>query len=189
MKPRIVWTGAASVGLALALACGSPTSSSQGNVRVMLKDSPYSDARAVLVTFSEVSVHASGGGWTSLTFTGGASSRTCDLKQLTSAQDILGTGSLPAGHYTEIRLVVSSAALYFDKAAATGPCASSIAPPSANGAAMQIPPDQLILNGPFDVRDGNTATILLDFDGDRSISQTGNGAYKMQPVINVVSVQ
>jgi hypothetical protein len=33
------------------------------------------------------------------------------------------------------------------------------------------------------------ATILVDFKGDQSIIQTGNGSYKMSPVISIVSVQ
>ncbi len=190
MKARFLCAGAATLALAAAIACGgSPTASSQGNARVMLKDSPFSDARAVLVTFTEVSVHASGGGWTTLPFAGGATSRTCDLKQLTNAaQDVLGTGSLPAGHYTGLRLTIASAFIYFDQAAAAGPCASAIAAPVGRNAPVDIPPGQIILNREFDIASGNTGTILLDFDGDKSIIQNGS-TYKMQPVISVVSVQ
>jgi hypothetical protein len=45
------------------------------------------------------------------------------------------------------------------------------------------------LNRQFDVPAGGATTILLDFDGDRSIHETGNGRYMMRPVIAVVSVQ
>src|SRR5262249_26450761 len=38
------------------------------------------------VTFSEVNVHSSGGGWITVPFAGGASSRTCDLKKLASTK-------------------------------------------------------------------------------------------------------
>jgi hypothetical protein len=31
--------------------------------------------------------------------------------------------------------------------------------------------------------------MLIDFDGDKSVTQTGNGAYRMSPVISIVSVQ
>jgi hypothetical protein len=30
--------------------------------------------------------------------------------------------------------------------------------------------------------------MLIDFDGDRSIHQTGNGTYMMSPVIGIVRV-
>ena len=54
---------------------------------------------------------------------------------------------------------------------------------------MDVPSDVVKLIHPFDITGSATTTILLDFDGDKSIHQTGNGAYKMQPVIKVVSVQ
>ncbi len=191
MKVRVLWAGAAAAALALAVGCGgSPTDASQnGNFRVMLTDTPFSDAKAVVVTFSGVSVHASGGGWTSIPFSGGAGSRACDLKQLQNgAQDILGVGSLPAGHYTQVRLTVTSAALYFNNAAPAPACAPSISV-SGQGTALNVPPDQLILNHEFDVSATNTATMVLDFDGDQSIHQTSNGSYQMSPVIRVVGVQ
>jgi len=36
---------------------------------------------------------------------------------------------------------------------------------------------------------GGTLTMLIDFDGDRSVVETGNGRFRMTPVIGVVSVQ
>lgn len=180
--------------LATAAACGSSPSgpSGSGSLSVMLKDSPYSDAKSLLVTFSDVSVHKDTDAtdtWEKLPFTGGATSRTCDLKKLVSAQDILGTGPLAAGHYTQIRLTVSSAALYFDNAATGAACAATIAAPSGSTAPLEIPSGVVKLNREFDVAAAGATTILLDFDGDRSVNQTGNGRYMMSPVISVVSVQ
>lgn len=190
MKFRFLSASVAAALLALAIACGgSPTSATQsGSLSIMLKDSPFSDARAVLITFSEISVHSSGGGWTTLAFSGGATSRTCDLKQLTSAQDVLGTGPLPAGHYTQVRVTVTSAVLHFDNPATTGPCAATIATPAGRSASIDIPPAQIVLNREFDLPVNATTSILLDFDGDKSIIQTGNGTYKMSPVISIVTV-
>ena len=111
----------------------------KATLNVMLKDGPFVDAKALLITFSEVSAHLSGGNFTSLPFVGGASSRTCDLEKLTAAQDVLGTGPLPVGHYTQIRLVVTSATLYFDHASAGPACAPTIAAPAGRQAAVTIP--------------------------------------------------
>jgi PKD repeat protein len=157
----------------------------------MLKDSPYSDAKALLVTFSEVSAHVSGaGGFTVLPFTGGATSRTCDLKKLTNAQDVLGTGTLAAGHYTQVRLVVTSAVLYFDNpSAGTAACAASIPVPAGNSAQINVSSGDVKLNREFDVTSSGATTILVDFDGDQSVHAQGNGQYNMTPVISVVSVQ
>lgn len=189
MRLRFLVAGVAAGLLALTIACGSnPVGPSHtGTLSVSLKDSPFSEAKAVLVTFSEVSIHASGGGWTTIPFPGGGT-RTCDLKQLQAATDVLGTGPLAAGHYTQVRLTVSSADLYFANPATGGPCGSVTA--AGAKSPVDIPSGQVILNRPFDLAEGATMQMLLDFDGERSINQLGNGNYRMNPpVINIVSVQ
>ena len=210
--------------LAVSLGCGSspsttaPSSSSAGNANtnaspapsapaptagtssltVMLKDSPFSDAKALLVTFSGVDAHASGADWVTVPFASGASSRTCDLKKLETAQDVLGVGPLPAGHYTQLRLVVASATIYFDNASSGSACAPAIAAPAGTNAPVDIPSGELKLNQEFDLAASGGTTILLDFDGDQSVKLTGGGngsgrgngggKYMMTPVIGVVSV-
>jgi hypothetical protein len=148
----------AAVGIA---ACGGDSvmsPSGNGRLSVMIKDSPYSDAKALLVTFSEVTAHRDGeGGFTKLPFGEvAATSRTCDLKKLVDRQDLLGVGTLPEGHYTQVRVVVSSATLYLDNPSEGPACAT---------------------------------TMLIDFDGDKSVTEMGNGRFRMTPVIGVVSVQ
>jgi hypothetical protein len=163
-----------------------------GTLAVRITDSPFSEASAVLVTFSEVSAHTSDGAWVTLPFAGGAASRTCDLKNLEGAEDVLGTAPLAAGHYTQLRLTVSSAMIYLTPEKATsGPaCAASIVVPPGSevGKPVDVPSGTVKLVHPFDLAGSGTTTILLDFDGDKSIHQTGNGAYKMQPVIKILSV-
>ncbi len=179
----------------IACACGSsstsPTTTTSGptsSLNISLKDSPFADAKAVLVTFSVVSAHLSGADFITLPFAGGASSRTCDLKKLVTAQDVLGVGPLPVGHYTQLRLVVSGASIYFDSATSGSACASTISPPAGSSAAVDIPSGELKLNREFDLTSTTSTNILLDFDGDQSIKATGNGKYTMTPVIAVVSV-
>jgi hypothetical protein len=183
---------------------GGGTSSATGSLSIRLTDSPFSDAKALLVTFSDVSVHqADPGDWKSIPFASGAS-RTCDLKKLQSATDVLGIGSLAAGKYTQIRLDVSSAAIYFDNPSVGGPCAPQINAPAGTSAPVDIPSGQIKLNHEFTLTSAGS-TITLDFDGDQSVRQTGspnsngngngNGhggstsKYMMVPVIRVVSVQ
>lgn len=167
----------------------APTPATTATLNVSLTDSPFSDGKALLVTFSDVSAHRSGADFMTLPFVGGASSRTCDLKKLTTAQDVLGTGPLPAGHYTQLRLVVASAAIYFDSPSSGPACAASVAAPAGRSAAVDIPSGELKLNREFDLTSTNATTILLDFDGDKSVKETGNGRYMMTPVITIVSVQ
>jgi hypothetical protein len=175
-------------------ACGSDSvmsPSGSGRLSLMIKDSPYSDARALLVTFSEVTAHRDGeGGFTKLPFGDlTAISRTCDLKKLVDRQDLLGVGSMPEGHYTQVRLVVSSATLYFDNPSDGPACATTIAAPAGRSANVEIPSGEVKLNRGFDVAASGVTTMLIDFDGDRSVTETGNGRFRMTPVIGVVSVQ
>jgi hypothetical protein len=136
-----------------------------------------------------VSAHISGnGGFDVLPFSGGGTSRTCDLKKLTTAQDILGTGTLAAGHYTQIRLVVTSAVIYFDNASSGAACAPTIAAPAGKSANVTVSSGDVKLNREFDVTSSGATTILVDFNGDQSITLQGNGEYRMSPVIAVVSV-
>jgi uncharacterized protein DUF4382 len=184
-----------------ASACGesSPAgpSGGSGRLNMRLTDSPFSDAKAVLVTFSEVSAHREDAEWATVPFAadaGGAAvaERTCDLKKLQGPVDILGGGLLTAGHYTQIRLVVKSATIYFDVAPDPAAAACTAVAPvltSTNKADVTIPSGEVKLNRGFDLAADGTTTIVLDFDGDKSIHETGNGRFMMSPVIGVKSVQ
>jgi uncharacterized protein DUF4382 len=179
----------------LVVSCGGGSSgtssggSGNNSLTISLTDSPFSDAKAVLVTFSQVQIHSSGGSWVTVPFPGGDGTRTCDLKKLAGSQDVLGIGPLMAGHYTMIRLVVSQSTLYFDNQS-TGPvCGPFIAPPPGQNASLTIPSGDIRLNREFDLSTSRSTSILLDFDGDRSIIRTGNNNFKMDPVIGIVSVQ
>jgi len=96
-------------------ACNSVSGPSgpTGTLNLRLTDSPFTEADAVLVTFRGVRAHRSESDWTAVPFADAtAVTRTCDLKKLQAAEDILGTGPLVAGQYTMIRLVVESAKLH-----------------------------------------------------------------------------
>ena len=91
--------------LLLGAACSGP-SGQTGSLTVNLKDGPYADAQAMLVTFSNVSAHHADEDWQTLKFAGdpAPTTLTCDLKKLVNAFDVLGTGQLLAGHYTQLRV-------------------------------------------------------------------------------------
>jgi hypothetical protein len=174
-----------------ASACSNSPSSPSRSSTLSLKvtDSPFSDAKAVFVTFSAVSLHRTDSDFTTLGFSGGASSRTCDLKKLEhGADDVLGTAALAPGDYTQVRLTISAATLYFDNASNGAACAATLQTPAGNSAAVTIPSGIVRLNRPFTVSAASATTMLLDVDGDNSIHATANG-YTMNPVIEVVSVQ
>jgi hypothetical protein len=174
-----------------AMACSdspsSPSSGSGGNFNLRLRDSPFADAKAVLVTFSSVRAHRSDSDWTVVPFANAATTRTCDLKKLETSEDVLGVASLPTGHYTQVRLVVQSATLYFDNPSSGVACANALTAPAGSSSTLEIPSGEVKLNREFDIS-STPLTMLIDFDGDRSIHQTGNGRYMMSPVIGILSV-
>lgn len=175
----------------MTLACSDSPSGPSGKsatFNLRLTDSPFSDARAVLVTFSEVTAHRTDSDWTTLPFAGAATSRTCDLKKLENSEDVLGTGPLPAGGYTQVRLVVQGAKLYFDNPSVGPACSPAITAPAGAMADLRIPSGEVKLNRGFTLAAGNTTTMVIDFDGDKSIHQTGNGTYMMSPVIGITRV-
>jgi hypothetical protein len=181
----------AAVVAVVTVACSDSPSSpslSGGNFNLRLRDTPFTDAKAVLVTFSSVHAHRTDTDWTVVPFINAATSRTCDLKKLQTSEDILGSGALPAGHYTQIRLVVQSATLFFDNASSGAACASSITPPAGANSTLDIPSGEVRLNREFDAPTTGAVTMLIDFDGDGSIHATGNGRYMMSPVITILSV-
>jgi hypothetical protein len=190
MKHLTVLAVAAALTVGSVACSDSPSSPSLsgGNFNLRLRDTPFSDAKAVLVTFSSVRAHRAESDWTAVPFVNAATTRTCDLKKLETSEDVLGTAALPTGHYTQVRLVVQSATLYFDNPSTGSACASSITAPTGASASLEIPSGEVRLNREFDVTSSSTMTMLLDFDGDQSIRQTGNGRYMMTPVVTILSV-
>ncbi len=188
---RLLTSAAVAVSLTTVACGGSPTGpSNAATLTVWITDSPFSQAQAVLVTFSEVAVHrADDGLWTTVDFADDETTRTCDLKKLEDAQDVLGVGTLSPGLYTQIRLVVTSATLYFDNPSADPACSATIAAPDGGSAPLEIPSGEVKLNREFDLIASDATTMLLDFDGEKSIKKTGNGRYIMTPVIGIVSIQ
>ena len=195
-KRRLSYLASAAVVgcIAGAIGCGgSPSSpSGSGSLRVMLKDTPFHDASAVLVTFDAVGAHQdTDADFTPLTFDPPAASRTCDLLRLQkdNAFDVLGIGMLDAGHYTMVRLAVSDAKLYKGGDPSTGdPCGPGLILPAGTPIPLTIPSGEVKLNREFDVPEGGTTTLRLDFDGDHSIIETGNGRLMMKPVIAIIGV-
>jgi Domain of unknown function (DUF4382) len=189
------------------------TSSGSGQLTIGITDTPFSDAKAVLITFDSISVHRSGQGWETVAFANGATERTCDLKKLQGPTDVLGSDLLPAGHYTQVRLQVKAATIHFDNAStSTTACAPSITVPGTQFANVKVASGEVKLNREFTLDAGATVTMVLDFDGDKSIRQQGgggngggngngngngngggtsapeNGSYSLQPVVSIVSV-
>jgi hypothetical protein len=130
------------------------------------------------VTFTEILVHKSGGGWISLPLAGDPP-HTIDLLQFIDGNttEIVPPVLLVYGKYTQIRIIVSEAWISFDS--------------GNNWDPVVIPPGHLKTdkNFTFDPQDPSAADIIIDFDLSRSLVVTdpfGTPSYKLKPVLHIV---
>ena len=188
------------VGLLLTLViagCGSDGggSSQPGTLGISMTDAPACGFDAVNVTVSKVRVHQSSSvddkaaGWTDITLDPPRTTNLLDLNDPTQAPkfalESLGETPLPAGHYTQLRLVLVANS-------------NSPNPPFNNSVVLSGTNTPIKLDTPsgmqsgiklihqFTVDSGQRVDLLLDFDACKSIVQTGSGKYKLKPVIQVI---
>ncbi len=168
---------------------GSVAAGGDGTLRVALTDAPSCGYDHVYITIEKVSVNKSAtaaetdAGWTDLTL---SPARRVDLLALTNGVlEELGTTPLPAGQYSQIRLVLAS-----NSGTGASALANAIQPTGGAVTALTTPSAQqsgLKLQAHFDVAAGQMADVVLDFDACKSIVSAGNsGKYILKPVINVV---
>lgn len=175
-------------------ACGGDGSSGgdnpggpPGTLVIRMRDAPFLDAQAVVVTFAEIAVRRAGAdGFQALPFVDGAR-RTCDLKQLLRGNsDVMVSATLPSGRYTQTRVRIASATLYFASRApqpACGPAAPEIRGRHADARVA----DDALVGQDFDIAAGRITTLTLDFDGERSFTEPTTGQYVLDPVIRASS--
>jgi hypothetical protein len=184
--------------LVLLIGCGDDTSPSSpggpgslGSLNIRITDSPFGAAKAVLITLSEVAVRKNDD-WTILPFPDGSTATwMCDLKKLENdAQDLIASGAPDAGVYTFVRLRVQSARVFTQNSAQSPtPCAKTIAAPGGESFQVSVPESDGSDNGEFPVQSDRATTVLLDFDGESSLSEPSTNNYVLRPVIRLISVQ
>jgi hypothetical protein len=60
--------------------------------------------------------------------------------------------------------------------------------PAGRRVAVDVPSGEVRLNREFDILGEANTVMVIDFDGEKSVIDLGNGRYQMTPVIGVVSV-
>ena len=175
-------------------ACGGGGGSGgeTGSLKVMMTDSPSCGYDNVWVTVSKVRVHLSDtaadsdSGWSEVLVDPANSGRRIDLLALQNGVLAdLGQTALPAGKYTQVRLVLAD-----NKDVA-----------NANQIVLSATKAQVLLDTPsaqqsglklkhsFEVEPNTEADLVLDFDACRSIVKAGNsGKFNLKPVIAVMPV-
>ena len=182
----LAWLSALLV-VALIAACGGGNPGGTGTVGVSLTDAPACGFDAVNVTVSKIRIHQSStasdtdAGWTDITLN---PARKINLLNLTNGVlDGLGDAPLAAGHYTQLRLVLSPNT-------AANPLANSIIPAGGLFETGLVTPSAaqsgIKLINEFDVTAGYRVDLVLDFNACKSIVKRGNGTYALKPVIKVL---
>jgi len=163
------------------------TTASTGTLSVALTDAPACGFDAVNVTVNKVRVNSSAsasdtdGGWTDITLN---PARKINLLNLSNGVlDTLGQADLPAGHYSQLRLVL-------DANTGTG-LANSVVPTGGTEQTLTTPSavqSGIKLVNEFDVAAGQKVDLVLDFDACKSVVTQGKGKYLLKPVVKVVPV-
>jgi len=152
---------------------GGPTSpAGMGTVRIALTDAPAA-YDSVVLNVVQVSVHRDGPdneGW----FTASTPDTMIDLLTLRNGVfKNLGTVMVPAGHYSQVRLLLGPGSYVVQSGVR-----HDLVVPSGLQTGLK-------LIGGFDVPAGGNVDLAIDFDAARSIHVTGNGKYMMKPTARV----
>lgn len=152
-----------------------PPASKSGTLIVKMVDTPGNYDQVNIVVDS-VQVHISSSdsinGWITMNRV----QATYDLLKLVNGNDtVIGKSQLPVGEYSQIRLFIGDGSnVVID--AVTYP----LTIPSGSQSGLK-------LNVHATIQADVIYTITLDFDANRSIIKTGDGNYKLKPVIRVIT--
>lgn len=173
-------------GLAACGGGGGGDVAGNGTLRMALTDAPSCGFSAVNVTVEKVRVHQSSSaaetdaGWSEIVLN---PARRVDLLTLTNGVLMeLGQVPLPAGKYTQMRLVLASNS-------GANPLANSVVPTGQAETALKTPSGQqsgVKANVNIDIAANKMADFVLDFDACKSVVSAGaSGQYLLKPVVSV----
>ena len=177
-------------GVAILSGCGGGDStSSTGTLSVAMTDAPACGYDNVFVTVEKVRVHEStdaeegDGGWHEIVVD--PANKGIDLLTLTNGALLeLGETVLPAGTYTQMRLVLASNAVT--------PMANTVVPTGGSEVELTTPSGQqtgLKMNLNVTVEPDKVARVVIDFDACKSVVKAGNsGQYLLKPVLSATTV-
>ncbi len=179
--------------LALLAGCGGgdgDSSSSTGTLSVAMTDAPACGYDNVFVTVEKVRVHKSGDaeetdeGWHEIVLD---PAKRIDLLELTNGVLAeLGQTDLPAGTYTQMRLVLADNE--------TTPMANAVVLSGSQGEEVELttPSGQqtgLKMNLDVTVEPDKVARVVIDFDACKSVVKAGaSGKYLLKPVLSVFTI-
>jgi hypothetical protein len=130
----------------------------------------------VNITISEIKVHLAGddeGEWIEWPLD---EETEYNLIELENVSVLLSEGQLEPGKYTQIRLFITNSNIFL----IGGEKYITLIIPSVYETGIK-------LIHPFEIVEGEITKLIIDFDAEKSVVKTGNGEYKLKPVIKVAS--
>jgi len=103
-----------------------------------------------------------------------------DLIELEGQTMLLSTNELGVGTYTQLRVFLMGEASITIEGEEEPEITENLIIPSSAQTGIK-------LTHPFEIIEGQTTELTLDFDAQESIFINGNGEYRMQPTIKVIS--
>ncbi|MBE3035709.1 MAG: DUF4382 domain-containing protein [Candidatus Atribacteria bacterium] len=181
----------------------TPPAEGEGTLKLYLTDAP-GDYLAVDILISRIDAHIAeaeqeqaqegslnfqnrdsnnteediGGEWVTLINWGNG--LPVDLIELEGQTMLLSTNELEAGTYTQLRVFLMGEASITIEGEEEPEITENLIIPSSAQTGIK-------LTHPFEIIEGQTTELTLDFDAQESIFINGNGEYMMQPTIKVIS--
>lgn len=169
-RKLFTWAGAALFMATGWMACSKDGDQGPYTLRVRLTDNPV-NAEEVNVDIRQVRVNLRGDstGWVDLSTQAGI----YNLLGLQNGVDtLLATGSLPTNHIQELRLVLGP-----QNSIKVSGTTYPLTIPSGEESGLKIKVNKRLAT--------SLDSLLVDFDAGLSIFQTGNGDYKLRPVLRI----
>ena len=169
---RIVSTLVTVLLLVLIAACAPTPTVERGIIEIWVTDPPPPGVETADVTLANIEVYQvveeGKNVWVTI-----LEDATFDLVEIAEEPDLIGTWEwdAPSARFTQMRIDVDTVS------GSTTDYASSYA--------ANIPSGKLKLVKSFEVKDGFTTILTLDFDGDKSLIMTGEGKFLFSPVVKL----
>ena len=146
-----------------------PMAAELGTLRLLATDPSSPAAEKVLLTVSDIEAYLSLGS-NSRWITISQEPQTFDLLQIAGMQKSLAEKQVEPGTYTRVRFHVTAATVVV----------GGVEHPA------KVPSESLSLIRPFQVEEGETTSVVLDFDGSGSLHMAGPAEFVIKPVVNVL---
>jgi hypothetical protein len=166
-----------SLGLII-IGCAEAVEAGVGTLEIRVIDAPPEyDIESIDVNVSNIDIHKAGdeeGEWLSVEITGES---TFDLLQLQASdlEALLAEAEIGIGEYTQVRLTLGTVDITMGDGSE---------PPE-----FVLPSGELKFVHPFEILEGETTILLLDFDADKSIVETGADKIIFKPVVKMIIEQ